>query len=272
MNEKEQHLDIREKLRNLPTVQASDDFVMKLQRRINLADAQPSTQIHKEHQEKLEEGFFAKLFGQGKNAWLVPAMGVTAVIFLVFIWTYVINQNNVTTTNNTDEESITQSEEKTNTGETENKTGTPLGETLKTEIPGREITESFGFTDSRSDLTERDTERGTLTNVDEYSGTRTTELPKVKMVEPPIGTTDEKDAMPSPGIYKPSDKTPDAKIDDKFKTSSTLKTEKEKASKKKESKEGETDDSLETSRRISRNVIEKTDLENLQEEVEESIK
>jgi hypothetical protein len=266
VNEKEQHLDIREKLRNLPAVQASDDFVMKLQRRINLAEAQPSTQIHKEHQEKLEEGFFAKLFGTGKNVWLVPAMGVTAVIFLVFIWTYVINQNNVTTENNSNEPSMTQSEEQTNTGETENKTSTSLGETLKTEIPGKEITESFGFSDSRSDLTERDTDRGTMTNIDELSGTRSEELPKVKIVLPTTEVSDEKEASPKPGIYKSDGKT----SDDKFKSSTMPSTKVKDAEKKKETKKEETEDSLGMERRVSRNIIDQTDLENLQEKVEES--
>ncbi|HLT23568.1 MAG TPA: hypothetical protein VK004_00445 [Ignavibacteria bacterium] len=268
MNEKEQHLDIREKLRNLPAVQASDDFVMKLQRRINLAEAQPSTQIHKEHKEKLEGGFFAKLFGSGNNTWLVPAMGVTAVVFLVFIWTYVINQNNDTASGDNQQQSITQTEDETNTGETENKLRTPMGETLKTEVPGKEITESFGFTDSRTELDVRDTDRGTLTNVEEeYTGMRSKELPEVKISQPTTTITEEKEASPSPGIYKP-----DGKIgDDKMRTGTMPSKDKKDAKKKVESKD-ETDSSFESGKRVTRNLIDQTDLENLQEKVEEGIK
>ena len=154
MTEKEEHLDIREKLRNMPSVKASDDFVMKLQKRINLAEAQPSTQIHKQHQEKLEGGFFAKLFG-GRNAWLVPAMGVTAVVFLVFIWVFVINQSNMTSSGDKNTQTITKTEQQEDNDQTPTSSSdedTNVGETLKTELPGREITQTFGFTDSRSEI------------------------------------------------------------------------------------------------------------------------
>src|SRR5690606_17326645 len=116
---------------------------MKLQRRINLAEAQPSTQIHKEHKGKLEGGFFAKLFGSGNNTWLVHAMGVTAVVVHVFIWDYVINEDNDTASGDNQQQSITQTEDETNAGEAENKVRTPMGETLKTEVAGKEITDSF---------------------------------------------------------------------------------------------------------------------------------
>ena len=195
MTEKEKHLDIREKLRNLPSVQASDDFVLKLQRRINMADTQPSSQIHKQHQEKLEGGFLAKLFGPGRNAWMVPAMGVTAVVFLVFIWVFVINQNNVTTSNQEDSQTMTQNEKQMETS-TGNETSpleqkTTLGETLKTELPGKEIVESFGYVgEDRRDLSRGDMEGGTM---DELSAETTSkEIAPVKKVEAPtLGLTEE---------------------------------------------------------------------------------
>lgn len=93
MLEEEKFLDIREKLKNLPQVQASDDFVNALQRKINLIDAENSASLHKKNVEKLEEGFFSRLFGPARNPWLIPASGFAVVLVLVFAWVFLISNN-----------------------------------------------------------------------------------------------------------------------------------------------------------------------------------
>lgn len=272
MTDKEKHLDIREKLQSLPSVKASDDFIMKLQKRINLAEAQPSTQIHKQHQHKLEEGFFARLFG-GRNSWIVPAMGVTAVVFLVFIWVFVINQNNITTSNDSNDQILTQSEEQNPGGENEiltsNEEENNVGETLKTKLPGTEITSNYGYTDSRTELDRGDLEGG-LTADEMVS-----ERPEVKISQP---TTTEDDATPSPS------KEIRGLKDEEEEEKSSMRTG---VLKKKESSvvpgDKKTTDSLgntsedkikssDEGKRVTRNLIDKTDLENLQEKVEEGVK
>lgn len=277
MTEKEKHLDIREKLRNLPSVQASDDFVLKLQRRINMADAQPSSQIHKQHQEKLEGGFFARLFGPSKNAWMVPAMGVTAVVFLVFIWVFVINQNNVTTTNQEDSQTMTSNDSETKTGGDNNTSPleqkTTLGETLKTELPGKEITESFGYVgEDRRDLDRGDMEGGT---VDELSTERSgREITPKKVEAPTLGLTEEEsDDKTVDGMLKTEDKVRSATMPGK--TDKTVKKKETNNEKKPTSTEKDTNTfgaEQEAKNRVARNIIDQTDLENLQEKVDESIK
>ncbi|MCB0720688.1 MAG: hypothetical protein KDC42_00185 [Ignavibacteriae bacterium] len=269
MTEKEKHLDIREKLRNLPSMKASDDFVMKLQRRINLAEAQPSTQIHKQHQEKLESGFFAKLFGAGKNAWLVPAMGVTAVVFLVFIWVYVVNQNGVNTSSgDKTQTTISQNEEqKQNESITSSDENTP-GETLKTQLPGKEITSTFGETHSERDLNRGDREGGT-----DVTGETTRSVTPTKVVEPEKVADEKTLESPSPSMEtKGLLKEEERKVD----KDGMLGMEKKSAippSKKKKTDSLSNDDqeteSLEQGKRVTRNVIDQSELEDLNEKVQD---
>ena len=269
MTEKEKHLDIREKLRNLPSMKVSDDFVMKLQRGINLAEAQPSTQIHKQHQEKLESGFFAKLFGAGKNAWLVPAMGVTAVVFLVFIWVYVVNQNGVNTSSgDKTQTTISQNEEqKQNESITSSDETTP-GETLKTQLPGKEITSTFGETHTGRDLNRGDREGGTDVK-DETVGT----VKATEVFKPTKITTEETEESPSPSIETKSLlKEEERKVDKDGvlgmeKKSATLPSKKKKTdSLSNDDKESEV---LEQGKRVTRNVIDQSELEDLNKKVQD---
>lgn len=274
--EKEKHLDIREKLQSLPSVKASDEFVMKLQRRINLAEARPSTQIHKQHQEKLEGGFFAKLFGPSKNAWMVPAIGVTAVVFLVFIWVFVVNQNNMTTSDNNKTQTITQSEDQKQ-GSGENLTSTDeeknnVGETLKTDLPGKEITSTFGYTDSRREIDRKDMDGGTVPSVtDETIG-----KPEVKMVPEKVTTEEREETVK--GIKGIDDKNKEEENSSMntgiLKKSATPPPDKNQRGQ--DSLGNNEKDNIKTAeqkaKKVNRNVIDQTDLENLQEKVQESIK
>ena len=278
MTEKEKHLDIREKLRNLPSVQASDDFVLKLQRRINMADAQPSSQIHKQHQEKLEGGFLAKLFGPGRNSWMVPAMGVTAVVFLVFIWVFVINQNNVTTSNeDTQNQTMTSNDSETKTGGDDNsllEQKTTLGETLKTELPGREITESFGYVgEDRRELSRGDMEGGTTDELSREETPTVKEPAPVKMVEEKPRGNEIKEEKTTDGLLKTDDKVKTATMPGKTdKTGNKKESNNEKKASDTEKDTNVSSKEKEARNRVARNIIDQTDLENLQEKVEESIK
>lgn len=90
-NEDEKYLHIREKLRSLPKVKASDNFMVSLQHKINLIDAEShnlSSTIHKETHERINQGAFAKFFGFQQRPWLIPSLSFTVVIFLVLTIVY----------------------------------------------------------------------------------------------------------------------------------------------------------------------------------------
>jgi hypothetical protein len=87
LHEEEQHIDIREKLMNLPKVRAKEDFMNALQRKINLADAGLN---QKKISEEVKESIWVRLFGKKRNPWLIPSLSLTiVVIFIVSI--YVLN-------------------------------------------------------------------------------------------------------------------------------------------------------------------------------------
>ena len=97
MHEEEKHIEIKKKLKNLPKVKASDDFINSLQRKINLLEAEKgSRSIHKKYVDNIEKGFFAKILGSQRNPWLIPALGFTVVLFFIFTVVYInIKQNNL---------------------------------------------------------------------------------------------------------------------------------------------------------------------------------
>ena len=90
MQEEEQHIDIREKLLNLPKVKAGDDFVNSLQRKINLADGGLN---QKKITDEVKESIWVKLFGKKRNPWLIPSLSLTILaVFVVSV--YVLNSGN----------------------------------------------------------------------------------------------------------------------------------------------------------------------------------
>jgi hypothetical protein len=151
-NEDEKYLHIREKLRNLPQVKASDNFMVSLQHKINLIDADShklSTTIHKETHERINQGTFAKFFGFQQRPWLIPSLSFTVVIFLVLTIVYFgyfnTSGTNDTQTTNTNNQTITQNNSANNnntTNNTENKEG-GTGNTSSTPAP------TIGNTDSQ---------------------------------------------------------------------------------------------------------------------------
>lgn len=114
-NEDEKYLHIREKLRNLPQVKASDNFMVSLQHKINLIDAEShnlSSTIHQQTHERINQGAFAKFFGFQQRPWLIPSLSFTVVIFLVLTIVYFgyfnTSGTNDTQTANTNNQTITQ--------------------------------------------------------------------------------------------------------------------------------------------------------------------
>jgi len=91
LHEEEKHIDIREKLLNLPKVKAGDDFLNSLQRKINLAEAELN---QKKAPAPEKASVWVKLFGKNRNPWLVPSFSLTIVAILI-LTVYVLNTNKI---------------------------------------------------------------------------------------------------------------------------------------------------------------------------------
>ncbi len=84
MDIEDNYKEIRKKLRALPKIDARDDFMLKLQHRINLLDsAETPLEPAKENKPVTEnKGFW--LFKKPLPGWLIPAAGFGIVIVIVF--------------------------------------------------------------------------------------------------------------------------------------------------------------------------------------------
>ena len=281
MSEKEKYLDIREKLKSLPRVEARDDFVNQLQAKINIIEAEKqSNSIHKENTEKLEGGFFAKLFGQSTNPWLVPAFGVTAVIALVFVWVFVISNNNtsedMTSSENNTSEQITgnsESDRKDNLVSKEEKTETGGEE----EIPGENIANDLDIGRNESLSSRLSTSDSRTDADDEFTGDK--ELAPVrKVTEEETGVMEQK--VVSPGVdmertdgvvSKKSGKSPNPKeIDSTVKESPKTKASTMPKDKKGSDKSSKTEGGLEKNEQ--KNVEAQTLTDEVKQESNESEK
>ncbi|MEO8209361.1 MAG: hypothetical protein ABI840_02280 [bacterium] len=88
MDSEEKYLDIREKLRNLEQVKASNNFIHNLHHKI----VEVETEKRKMHFKKFDEGkggFLRNLFANRQYPWLIPAVGFTVIIFFVLYMTFV---------------------------------------------------------------------------------------------------------------------------------------------------------------------------------------
>ncbi|MCX6164645.1 MAG: hypothetical protein NTU73_07255 [Ignavibacteriae bacterium] len=109
MQEEEQHIDIREKLLNLPKAKASDDFVNALQRKINLAEGELS---QKKITDEVKETIWVKLFGKKRNPWLIPSLSLTIVtIFIISVYLYNFEKKSIIPVLTDTERKITTSED-----------------------------------------------------------------------------------------------------------------------------------------------------------------
>lgn len=105
MDNEEKYLDVRERLKNLEQIKASDDFEKKLHYKIIAIESEK----RKEHIKKYDEnrgGFLRNLFSNRQYPWLIPAVGVTALIFFIFYITYLgknTPENNISSTQKTEQ-------------------------------------------------------------------------------------------------------------------------------------------------------------------------
>ena len=91
MDNEEKYLDIRDKLKNLEQVKASDNFVHNLHSKIVEIESEKRHE-HEARFDKGKGGFLRNLFGNMQYPWLVPAAGFTVLIFFVFYITF-LNKN-----------------------------------------------------------------------------------------------------------------------------------------------------------------------------------
>lgn len=276
MHEEEKHIEIREKLKNLPKIKASESFLNSLQRKINLLEAEKSSKsIHKKHIEKIEGGFFGKILGTQRNPWLIPAIGFTVVLFFIFTVVYInVKQNNLNITGD-------QTKEEKQLATDESKTLTPDSkkestDVEKEELPGKEITEDLTVKERFNDESPTSTTRG-LTERDTYQENLPKSVDKelkdgIKLdrIEQKLAETD-KDAEENTGKESETPKIESQKVEKKVskfepekKEEKNVVTEKtsddRKKSKKDEEKFGKSVKGL--------NEIDKSDLERIQEEIE----
>ena len=275
MHEEEKHIEIRDKLKNLPKIKASENFLNSLQRKINILDAEKSGKsIHKKHIENIERGFFGKIFGNKRNPWLIPAIGFTVVLFFVFTVVYInVKQNNLNITGE-------QTKEEKQLATDESKTPTPENKKESTdiekeELPGKEIAEDFSIKEGYEDKSPALTKRG-LTERDAYLE----ESPKGVDEESKEGLVldkmeqkfaePDKDAEETTGKEHEKLKTETQRVEKKVSKFESEKGEKnvvseEKADDMKKSKK----DNKELEQSVKGlNEIDKSDLERIQEEIE----
>lgn len=205
-NEDEKYLHIREKLRSLPQVKASDNFMVSLQHKINLIDAEShnlSSKIHKETHERINQGAFAKFFGFQQRPWLIPSLSFTVVIFLVLTIVY-FGYFNTSGTNDTqtatgNNQTITQNNSANNNNTTPNNSGNNKeggnGNTSSTPAP------TIGNTDSQPGNDEGllATNDDRLGKTDSYNNRR-------------VSNTNNKLVVTESGNLVTTNETPDAPI------------------------------------------------------------
>lgn len=274
MHEEEKHIEIRDKLKNLPKIKASENFLNSLQGKINLLDAEKSGKsIHKKHVENIEKGFFGKLLGSQRNPWLIPTIGFTVVLFFIFTVVYInVKQNNLNITGEQTKEEKQFATEESKTPTPESKKESTDAE--KEELPGKEIAKDFsikgGYDYKSPSLTKRGlTERDTYLeeppkSVDgEFEEGVILDKIEQKFAEP------DKDAEETTGKEYEKLKTETQRVEKKVSKFEPKNEEENVVSKEKadDMKKGKKDDKeLEQSIK-GLNEIDKSDLERIQEEI-----
>lgn len=170
MLEEDKHLDIREKLLNLPKIKASENFESELLARINLEESRvpQSTTVPP----KRTAGFFSKLFKQ-QNPYVVSGLSLAVVVLIIFgiysLNNFNVSDNNTDSSNelltNTNTESTPSPKEKLKTEE--NLTSTKVEEAPL--ISKRDLT-SLNLNSYEEKMTTSDFVNG-LGYTDSYTGT-----------------------------------------------------------------------------------------------------
>jgi hypothetical protein len=186
--EEEKYLEIREKLRNLPKVKASDDFFAKLQSKISEIEFTESafvTDAAPDH--RAEGGFFQRLFDRRENPWLIPASGFALVLLVAGIF-YFSSVDRQQIAQETDTETLTQVSPEDNSV-----TGKDANDELKqmkTEpVPGESIAENTQEAADERTLTDQ---VAPVTPTESSVQPETRTRPEVKMEVESIITDEER--------------------------------------------------------------------------------
>lgn len=100
MTEDEKYTDISDKLKKLPRLKASDDFMTKLESRIAQEESERSSVKKRQYAEE-NYGILDKISMWVRNPWLAPVMGI---LIFAFIALYVTQFNKHETFNDTKQE------------------------------------------------------------------------------------------------------------------------------------------------------------------------
>ena len=206
MLEKDKHLDIREKLLNLPKVKASENFESKLLSRINLEEANSSNTSEKtQFSERPVAGFFASIFGK-RNPVIISSVSF-AIVAIIIIGIYFVNPfssedsqmtsndsliesesieaKDLTGTEESTKELVTESNEVASNDVIKETTSTSNSQS-PSEFMGRGYTDSYNHRESSPTqpepiVTESDMQRGVAPNIEtrERTDSRTALPPRL---------------------------------------------------------------------------------------------
>ena len=149
MNNEEEHIDVREKLRKLPRAKARDGFENELPRRINLLDTGTSKAPASKN------SFWESLFGKRSLAWTIPATSL-AVIAIVFVGVYFAFYNTKDSQKTSDNKSSANQQSNVESL----KTFTDTKESTKNDIPGKDIANDLEINKSPSMERKSDLDKG----------------------------------------------------------------------------------------------------------------
>jgi len=154
MIDEEENNEIRKMLKNLPAVKGSDDFLDKLNTRITRIETEKNS-LKPIPYEIDNEGIFERISRSIRNAWLVPALGLSAAVIFVFYITFmnkdeIINEQKIE--NNKTEKKLEPENTTGNTSSTEvSPSAIPDNSGKKTDLniqPEKDIT---GNSDNKED-------------------------------------------------------------------------------------------------------------------------
>jgi hypothetical protein len=249
MIEEEKYLEIREKLKNLPKLKASEGFTARLQSKILSIEAE-ETVYQNQNLKRSEGGFFQHIFGRQRNTWLIPASGFAVILIVAGIFYFSPGDDPVQlagTQPETSEQELAQ-----NTGEKEPVTDAGLKEMKKEEPVASENLTDNTQTETIEDLP--------LTPSPPVSTDRTSDVQNESRVRPEI-KIDTEDVQQS-----------EEKINEEFQTSTAI--ENMGARSKNEdrgsniNKRGDTSSLLRSRRSpVQVSTIKKVELESLKEKV-----
>lgn len=265
MEHKEENIEIRKKLLNLPKFKASENFLNDIYYKINKIETE-GAKASKFSKEKtvFGKGIFANIFSGRRSPWLVPAMGFSVVLILVFSVVLILNKSNI----QNKDKVITQTTENAPTQTSPNTSS----ETLKKDnSEGKKIEEDLASGELSSKTTEEKyTDQGKV-----RMKTETQPAPEKKLneVRQEIDKSDRMEVQSTEKAdIKDMEKGIESKVDKKAETSKKdedVKTGKL-DEKKKETKKDK--DVVDRKAIQGANEIDKNSLQNLKDKIEKGLK